>query len=260
MAIKINVNQEVTQRLKFEPLKNYNMLCFGTLESVEYTEPEIDMDSNWEFKGLKVPRLAFHFSNFKMTTDELDRFFTHSELTIAAVKKDGQASTDDALTTRLTALWGRLKHIHDAYKSSPNYRPITFEPVFSTASEADAVKRNEEFKVFFSNFYNAFVGDASKGEKPIWIGADGKSIPMVMKLIATDGQKSQYLDFPAFVGEGFIQPLHMVNNQLSTTLKFRPNETVVLKAIEGATPAGPAGAPVDMSAVPDEVRQGLMNR
>lgn len=251
MAVKINVNQDVTSRLRFEPRKDLGMFCVGKLDSIEFDTKHIAEDKEWEFKGLDVPRLAFHFVNHA-DPDGIERYFTHSELPIAATKKDGVASTDKSLTTMLTALWARIKHIHDAYKSSPNYRPWTYEPVFSTAEEATPAKRIEEFTAFFNAVNLAFVGDESKGEKPIWIGSDGSSIPMTMKLIATDGKTAQYLDFPKFIDEGCIQPYQLLDGKLKTTLRFRPTETAIIQAVATPVAAG-SGAP-GAEDVPEEIR------
>jgi len=256
MAIKININQDVTSRLKFEPRTDLGMFCVGKLESVEFDTKHIDEDKSWEFKGLDIPRLAFHFVNHD-DPDGIQRFFSKSELPLSAVKTSGEISKEDKLATRITALWGRIKHIHDAYKGQPNYRPWTYEPSFSTAEEKPSpADRIAEYVAFFKAVHLAFVGDETKGEKPIWLDAAGNSIPMTMKLIATDGQKSQYLDFPQYVGEGFIQPYQLVDGKLKTTLKFKPNETTKLAATPSATPAG-SGVPGE-EGVDETVRKAIL--
>ena len=85
MAIKIDINQEVTSRLKFEPRADLGMFCVGQLDAVEYDEKHIDEDKSWEFKGLDIPRLAFHFTNVD-DPDGIQRFFSHSELPLSAVR------------------------------------------------------------------------------------------------------------------------------------------------------------------------------
>ena len=78
-----------------------------------------------------------------------------------------------------------------------------------------------------------------------------------MKLIATDGRSSQYLAFPKFVGEGFIQPFQLVDGKLKTTLRFRPNETVVLQNVSTAAPIASSNPVPGMENVPQDILQSL---
>lgn len=257
MAIKIDVTKDVTQRLKFEPSKAHGMYCIGKLESVELSSVEIKADADWEFKGMTIPRLAFHFVNHKIDPNDPDRYFTHSELPIAIVKKDGAPAK---YASMLTELWNRLKHIHDAYKGTPNYRPIQPGdiPDFSDDITSDPAVRIKEFEAFFTYMFNSFKGTGD--QKPIWLDVNGVSVPQTMKLIATDGEKSQYLAFPKFVGTGFIQPFKLKGTALDTTLSFRGSETSVLTS---TTPVLAPGATqeggIDPN-LPEDVRNALLNR
>lgn len=249
--IKIDINQDVTSRLKVEPRKDMNNFVIMKLESMEYVEKHIEEDKAWEFKGLDIPRLAFHFVGHD-DPDGVARYFSHSELPLSAVNTKGETSKEEKLSTRVTALYGRLRHIHDAFKGSPNYRPWTYVPVISTAEEKPSpADRIKEYFEFFKAVYVMFVGDESKGEKPIWLDAEGNSIVLTAKLIAVNGKTSQYLDFPTFVGEGFIQPFQLVDGKLKTTLRFRPSESAVIQNVVAASPAAPT---VDDKDVPAELR------
>ena len=256
--IKLDVNAEVTSRLKFEPSPINKNLCIGQLESVEITESVIDADSEWEYKGLTVPRIAFHFTNFKLSVEDPDRFFTHSELPIARIKKDGTPIKDSDYVNMITELWKRIKHIHNAYKKakSPNYRPITVIPDFTTDTTSTPETRLAEFKEFFNIIFNSFKGVGE--EKPIWLDVNGKSIVAAMKLIATptrDG-RSMYLAFPHYVTEGFIEPYLTKDGKIDTTLRFRPSESTELKA--ATMPAAMVAGGNMEAEVDDPVRQALL--
>ena len=254
--MKFDVNQSVESRLRFEPNKKYDNFCIGKLDSVEFEMVKIDDDKEWEFKGMEVPRIAFHFVNYR-EGDEPERFFSHSNLPPARVKKNGEASEESKYQISVTRLWGQLIHLYNAYKSSPNFRPLKQEdfPEFDEKADSSPEKRIAEFKQLFEVIYKYFKGDETKGEKPVWLGADGNSIIMTMKLIATDGKNSQYLDFPQFVGEGFIQPFATKDGKLVTTLRFRSSESVILKATEAPRPAAPGTA--DDSDLPASVRDAI---
>ena len=97
-----------------------------------------------------------------------------------------------------------------------------------------------------------------KGNKPIYEPYDNtdKVGLMVMKLIAS-GDENDKLEFPHFVGSGFIENYAVdVNGQLDTTLKLGPRETVKL----GTSGKGliPTGVDSSASKVTDEIAAKLM--
>jgi len=259
MAIIIDVNKDVTQRLKFEPSKAHGMFCIGRLDNVEFGEVESKPTAEWEFKGLTVPRIAFHFTNKKFDASEPDRFFSHSELPVPIVKKDGSASK---YVINLTELWNRLKHIHNAFIGCPNYRPINPGdiPAFTDDLTSNPSVRLEEFKKFFTFMQKNFVGDPTKGEKPMWLDAQGNSIDLTMKLIATDGDKAQYLALPTFVGTGFIQPFRLKGTALDTTLSFKGSETAVCQAMTISPAPGAPGSAEGMENYPDDIKAALLRK
>lgn len=249
--VKIDTKDPVTSRLPFEPFEQYNNFCVGELESIEISESKIDEDSKWEFKGLTVPRIAFHFVQMKLKATEPDRFFTHSELPIAKVKVDGTFVTDENIQKMYTEMWRRLKHIHDQYRISPNYKPFPddFELEFNVDGTPE--ERVKEFVDFFKNIKNAF--EQGKNKKPIYLDAEGKRIPMTMKLIASGNRKS-YLAFPVFVGRGFIEPFKVEAGKLKTVLRFGPSETTSLGS---APPAQPAASGAQMPELSPEMKRAL---
>jgi len=222
--IKINSKEAVTSRLGFKPFAQFDDLCYGRLTKVEVTESEIKETSNWEYKGLTVPRLSFEFIQHKLSKADPDRFYGFAELPIANIKSDGTDITDESLLTMYTEMWRRIKHIHDQYTVAPNFKAIDFDPEFDTGLSID--KRVESFKTFFTKFADAF----NKGTdgKPIYlVEGDDTAYGCAMKLIAS-GNKKSYLAFPNFVGKGFIQRCGIKSGKLDTTLEFRANEGIEL--------------------------------
>ena len=259
--IAIDINADVTSRLKFNPEAINNMFCVGKLESIELTDSEVDADSKWEYKGLTIPRLAFHFVNHKTIADEPDRYFTYAELPVARIKTDGTPSEEDAYNKMLVELWRRLKHIHDAYKTAkaPNYRPITAIPEFTSDPASSPEVRLAEIKELFTIFFNSFKGVGE--EKPMWLDASGQSIPMTMKLIATPASngKGSFLTFPRFVGEGFIQPYAIKNGKIDTTLRFKGAETSIITA-GGSMPEASQNLPAGFENADPSVQAALLGK
>jgi len=220
--IKVDKNVDVTARLPFKPFPQFNNMCPAYLTSVEVTTSEIDANSKWEYAGLVVPRISFHFTEYKAKATDPDRYFTHSELPISHVKVNGENVTEKNLEIMYLELWKRLKHIHDQFEGNANYKKISFDLEVDTDMSID--DRVKWFTKFFNDFAKAFNVGKDK-TNPIYSPKD----LLLLKLIAS-GKKLTYLGFPTFVGTGFIQKVNIVNGKIETTLAFRPNEAVELGA------------------------------
>ena len=231
--IKIDKSVDVTSRLPFKPFPQFHNMCPGYLTSVEVTTSEVDADSKWEYAGMVVPRISFHFTEHKDKTSDPDRYFTHSELPISHVKVNGEDVTEKNLALMYTESWKRMKHIHDQFEGTANFKKINFDVDIDTnMSIEDRVK-------WFTKFYNDFAKAFNIGkdkENPIYSPKD----LLLLKLVAT-GKKLSYLGFPTFVGTGFIQKVNIVNGKIETTLSFRANEGVELGATASIADAAPAG-------------------
>lgn len=246
--IKINTSEEVTSRLPFIPYPQFNNFCPAYLTSVEFAEVESKEDAKWEFKGCTIPRLAFHFTEYKMNADDKSRFFSHSELPITVVKVDGTTSTDANLEKRFTELWKRIKHIHDQFSECKNYKAIDFDVNFIT--EGTIAKRLKNIKEVFINISNAFNIGAD-GKNPIY----SKDDLLLLKLVAS-GRNLSYLSFPDFVNHGFIEKVNIKNGKINTVLAFHPSETTEL----GASAATNASNPPEGGSTPgltDELKKKL---
>jgi len=240
--IKIDVNQSVTSVLPFKPFAGFNNLCLGYLTKVEVTESEAK-DSNWEYANETVPRLTFIFEQYKENADKKDRMFFHSELPIASIKVSGEEVTDENLQIMYQEMWKRIKHIHDQYIGTPNYKEI------KTVPEFDPDATTEEKLAIFKKFYEAMAKSFNEGKDKTasifepYGGKDRKNL-LAMKLIASTG-KNRRLVFPTFVRTGFVEQAKIKNGKLDTILAFSPNETVDLGST--AVPAGAAGSQTEVS-------------
>jgi len=251
-TIKIDVTQSVTSRLGFEPLEVYNNMCLGYLTKVAVETLESKADGKWEFAGLTLPRIVLEFHQLKDVHNNKDRFLVHSELPLTVTKANGEERTTENIEKSYIELWRRLKHIHDAYATSPNYKPMDIEPEFNP--DLPAEDRIKEFEVFFKAVEQAFMVGAD-GKTPIFepYGTSKELNLVTMKLVAS-GQKGNYLAFPTFVGKGFIEKTVRGNGgKIDTALKFTGSETPIVGQV-GIAPKAAASQGDDL---PEDVRKIL---
>jgi hypothetical protein len=226
--IKFNVNEDVTSKLKFKPNPTLNNLCLGTLENVSVQYSDIEAVDNkgvkkdWEFSGMKIPRLVFEFKNVVADTDvdKAERTFIHSESVITITKNTGEKVEKKTVNDLYHAMWKRIKHIHDAYKDSPNFVAIKTLP--EMIDDGTAQERAKNFDEFFTAIAAVF---SNKEGKKIYQNAKEQGIITFMKLVALKDNK--YLTFPTYVGEGFIEAY---KEGVPPTIELKPSETVVIKS------------------------------
>jgi len=218
--IKINVNESVTKRLPFKPDPEYDNMCVGTLIGVEVTESEIAADKNWEYAGKVVPRLVFTFKQNKKDKSDSDRFHSHSEMLVANTKADGTDRKEADIINSYKEAWSHVKHIHDAFATHPNYKPITSAPEFDPDLAIDA--KILMFRAFYDGIVKAF-NNGNDGETPIY----DKTFNVTVKLLAS-GRNDAYLGFPSFTNKGFIEKTRILNGVFKTDLAFYGTETYKL--------------------------------
>lgn len=226
--VKIDVNQDVTSRLAFEPIAAYNNMCLGFLKDVRVEETESKEDAKWEFSGHTVARLVFEFVQLKDVHNNKDRFFTYGIMPVQTKKTDGDR-TDKDIAGSYVEMWRKIKHIHDQYVTSPNYAPISLVPEFDYDKSVE--DRLADIKTFFQAIAASFQVGKDKAT-PIYMPYDNdkKVRCIVMKLVAS-GQKNAYLSFPDFTGKGFVEVAVLTNGKLDTALKFTGNETAVVGSV-----------------------------
>lgn len=243
MAIKFDANKEVTNKLKFKPVPELNNLSLATVESVEVVMTEVPkvndkgQESTWEYAGHTLPSLNIKFKQYhgKDATDKADRFFTFRESIIGAIKKTGDAIADNVLTALYEAMWDRIKHIHDTFAGTPNYKGFGELPEINERGKVE--DRVKQFTVFFNAIARAF--NEGKGGKPIYVIED-KPVICWLKLLA-EYSEGKYLTNPTFVGEGFIEKFV---NGVPPTIEVKPNETIVLRS-KGKAVSGDTSSTVD---------------
>lgn len=255
--MKFNAKKEVTNRLKFKPIKEFDDLCLGHLEDVRVEINEVKkvndkgQESTWEYAGNMIPQLVFEFKNDAFKDEKVvDRYYLHRERIIGAVHSDGSPIADTKLEGMYGSMWDRIKHIHDAYSGSPNYKPFDDE-VPEINEKATVEERVKQFTKFFKFVADAFNKGAD-GQTPIYKSA-GKPIVMNMKLVA-EYKEGKYLAFPTFVGEGFIE-VH--KSGVEPTIEIKPNETVKLSSSTDSESSNDDNVNDDL---PDEVKKLINQR
>jgi hypothetical protein len=251
IEMKFNAEAEVTRKPNFKPIADKGNLCLGKLVGVtvemkeQASTNEDGSEKTWEMAGKTIPSLVFHYENHKINASEADREFRHRESMIGTMKKDGSEISLATLKNLYDQMWARIKHIHDGYAKCSNYAKIgaalakAGEALYNNATNSK--KTTESTIKVFTAFFDAVADAFTKGKdgKPIYMGAK-ESIPMWLKLVA-DYSTGKYLDFPTFVGDGFVE---VYRAQVEPAIELKANETITLTAGKGKSNA-PANAGVE---------------
>ncbi len=218
--IKIDKSREVTSRLPFEPMPEFNNLAIGYLTDVEVVMTDSKEEAKWEFRGMKVPMLAFRFTAHKRNPDDKDRFMTMSFMPISNELADGTDREQAKIITSYNQMWDKIKHLHDQYMPNDNWKAIDAIPEF------DNTKTNEERLAEFKAFFNAIVKDFNigKDEKtPVYQAKQKLAIVLV-----ASGKKLTYHAIPDFVGKGIFELAKFDKGVLNTTLRIPVSATIKL--------------------------------
>ena len=273
----ISNETRATSRLKFDDVRDANKangLFQGHLESVEVTDITIGEDTTGmpSFNGMTVPKLILTFASNHPAVAErryVSMQFLPAESNVDTIPNGSKAWQVD----RIMAY---LKHLLDVYllKGKPmseeqeDALTLAFED-FDDNGEYVSVDPTEVingWRVLFENFAN--IMNTGKDGKPIYVTADGKIIPIWMKLLRFTKNKGQWkpveggnragdLAFPGFVGEGVIE-LFVTNK--APILKVDATKEKIAVMDIAKTPTNPAvpgmpGAP--MGGVPAGFGDGI---
>lgn len=273
----ISNETRATSRLKFDDVRDANKangLFQGHLESVEVKDITIGEETTGmpSFNGMTVPKLILTFASNHPAVAErryVSMQFLPAESNVDTIPNGSKAWQVD----RIMAY---LKHLLDVYllKGKPmseeqeDALTLTFED-FDDNGEYVSVDPTEVingWRVLFENFAN--IMNTSKDGKPIYVTADGKIIPIWMKLLRFTKNKGQWkpveggnragdLAFPGFVGEGVIE-LFVTNK--APILKVDATKEKIAVMDIAKTPTNPAvpgmpGAP--MGGVPAGFGDGM---
>lgn len=273
----ISNETRATSRLKFDDVRDANKangLFQGHLESVEVKDITIGEETTGmpSFNGMTVPKLILTFASNHPAVAErryVSMQFLPAESNVDTIPNGSKAWQVD----RIMAY---LKHLLDVYllKGKPmseeqeDALTLAFED-FDDNGEYVSVDPTEVingWRVLFENFAN--IMNTGKDGKPIYVTADGKIIPIWMKLLRFTKNKGQWkpveggnragdLVFPGFVGEGVIE-LFVTNK--APILKVDATKEKIAVMDIAKTPTNPAvpgmpGAP--MGGVPAGFGDGM---
>ena len=247
MAIKFDAKKEVTNKLKFKPNPELNNLTLAIIESVEVVKNEVPkvndkgQEATWEYAGHTLPTLTIRFKQHhrKNDIDKAERFLTYRENIIGAVKSNGDAIDDSVLVALYEAMWDRIKHIHDAFAGTANYKEFSDLPEINERGKVE--DRVKQFTAFFEAVARGF--NEGKNSAPVY-QVEGKPIIVWLKVVS-EYREGKYLTIPTFVGEGFIEKY---NPDVPPTIELKPNETVVLRSKGGAKASTTADVDNDLPA------------
>lgn len=273
----ISNETRATSRLKFDDVRDANKangLFQGHLESVEVKDIAIGEETTGmpSFNGMTIPKLILTFASNHPAVAErryVSMQFLPAESNVDTIPNGSKAWQVD----RIMAY---LKHLLDVYllKGKPmseeqeDALTLAFED-FDDNGEYVSVDPTEVingWRVLFENFAN--IMNTGKDGKPIYVTADGKIIPIWMKLLRFTKNKGQWkpveggnragdLAFPGFVGEGVIE-LFVTNK--APILKVDATKEKIAVMDIAKTPTNPAvpgmpGAP--MGGVPAGFGDGM---
>lgn len=273
----ISNETRATSRLKFDDVRDANKangLFQGHLESVEVKDITIGEETTGmpSFNGMTVPKLILTFASNHPAVAErryVSMQFLPAESNVDTIPNGSKAWQVD----RIMAY---LKHLLDVYLLKGNPMSEEQEDALTLAFEdfddngeyvsVDPTEVINGWRVLFENFAN--IMNTGKDGKPIYVTADGKIIPIWMKLLRFTKNKGQWkpveggnragdLAFPGFVGEGVIE-LFVTNK--APILKVDATKEKIAVMDIAKTPTNPAvpgmpGAP--MGGVPAGFGDGM---
>lgn len=273
----ISNETRATSRLKFDDVRDANKangLFQGHLESVEVKDITIGEETTGmpSFNGMTVPKLILTFASNHPAVAErryVSMQFLPAESNVDTIPNGSKAWQVD----RIMAY---LKHLLDVYLLKG--KPMSEEQEYALTLAFEDFDDNGEYvsvdptevingwRVLFENFAN--IMNTGKDGKPIYVTADGKIIPIWMKLLRFTKNKGQWkpveggnragdLAFPGFVGEGVIE-LFVTNK--APILKVDATKEKIAVMDIAKTPTNPAvpgmpGAP--MGGVPAGFGDGM---
>lgn len=261
MAININIKENVENRLKFEPLAQYDNLCTGLLTSVEVSKVEIGVEnkkgvaSKSEYAGKTISKLSFNFENHRDNVNDYKRYYTFSLLSFMTQSEEKGKFDTKTIEKLVTNEIDRIRHIANAYvpATAPNaihkYQPFldginAVAQVIDTDDVDAKVEATTKWYEAIESWFNGYTEGTGKNSVsvPCVYKEKDNYIPMVMKLTVS---YKNVLDFPQYVREGFIQRLKWktVGNvkKIDTSITFAPDETVTIQPRTRKAPAGNLG-------------------
>jgi hypothetical protein len=270
----LDLNAQTTTRLGLEPIKNpaggyFYEGCIPTrVVDFHVTQQE---HTKGEFSGLKVPVLQIEFENFKLNQNDPDRFYTHS-LKVVGTKQLLQSTTDqyenrkaEEIDADTQTLWKAIKHFLENLTASPNYRNVINVPkadqikYFDLPGIAAPTDRIKGYENFFE-YLVAFVNGDGKDFKSQIVDAEGKTLPMWVKMLPNydkDPKKNaKYYAISRFINQGVFEPMKVDKGLPSVgpkIIRVKPTESLVLTANTGIPSGQPSGGANALGGLSPEV-------
>jgi hypothetical protein len=244
----LDLNAQTTSRLGLEPIKDaqgkylYNGCIPAVITNIHVNTQK---HTKGEFANMDVPVLQVEFENLKLTSDEVDRFYTHSFKVVGS--KQLVANTTDQYEDRkeldilndTTDLWKGIKHLLESLSGSPNYRNIInisktdFTKYFDLPGLGAAADRLTAYQLFF-DYIVAFVKGDDKDIKSQIVGADGKPLPIWIKMLPNydkdPKRNAKYYAISRFINQGVFEPLVLNKGVVvpPKVIRVKPSESLEL--------------------------------
>lgn len=218
----INNNTRAVSQLKFhEKDAARNMLFVGHLESAS-VEWSTNADGK-QFTGMSVPRILLHFASNHTNTAEQRNIYRN----INPVESNVNTIPNGSEEWKVNNVFRWVKHVLDVFYLKGRELTEAEEDALSLPfadfdDEGNYVAVDEEtviagYRFIFDNAVAMLNGQfgLAEGEtaKPCYKTADGKFIPIWMKLLRHKKRKNEWinvgnngeLDFDNFIGDGVLE-------------------------------------------------------
>lgn len=238
--------------------------------TVTYSDFKDDDASQSAFRGMKVPRLSFHFASLDPnvnTRAHVYKTFTPLQPTVETIPGAKKAWMLEG------SILGYIKYLLDVYYLKGRELTESEEELLSL--DIDDIDENGNFqpveaedtiKAFDKMFFNvAAMFNTANGGKPVFLSDKGAPIGMWMKLITcykSDNtwkhvEKNGGLAFPSFVGEGVLEiktdraPILNLNSATESVANIVDAKApTALPPMPGATMIPQNGSPISASSQP----------
>lgn len=260
----LDLNVTTTSRLGLEPIKNptggylYNGCIPTRITDFHLSYQE---HTKGEFKDLKVPILQVEFENFKFNATDVDRFLTHSfkvvgtKQLVAGITDQYENRKEVDIVEDTNNLWKSVKHFLESLNLSPNYRNIVNIPKADIPKYLDLPgldtpeNRIKAYENFF-NYITSFVIGDGKDIKSQILDAEGKGLPMWVKLLPNYDRDSKrnakYYSISRFINQGVFEPMKVEKGLpvgSPKIIKVKATESLELKASTTVPGMGSYSAP-----------------
>lgn len=247
MSIQLNNTESVESRLPIEPLmdKTTKKLYHDGIPFVKLIRVSVATvkHEKGEYANLEVPELQFEFINHKLASDEPDRFLLQREKAIHSMTANGGSEDmtpmdQDTIEKLTQSMWQRIKHIHDSFRMSPNWKDFALMTKEEVAEymvlrhDGTPEERVEMFTKFFTFIADHF-NNTSAGEDAEPIFKNGSTYHIMRLKVVADFKTGNRYGLPTFVKQGFIEPARKKDNKFVSPVTVYKQPTDKFELTEG---------------------------